>query len=801
MTSVARWFHNQHPSDVEAYNDAAAAERLPDDADCFEVTLNDDRGTQYIETHQLAVPPVRCLDPRDLAFLARIAARARMVSHEEHARGEVIVEAIVLKAQLLLKCAHDGLEATGLAGCGELFAAPMLLDEGEEGALAMLGSVSPGGGGGADINEVDVRARYMQLGPDWDDGVGEGALGWRYPAADEEEDAGSSSGGESGEAGAGGDGGAQQGMKRVASWTQDKFTAMPTRTAFPQLSEINHLMHDDAVGGPAAVAPGVGSLEGAPTPVAPLLEGASAGEQQVEAVSPPAPPGAAAAGRLGHVFSAPTPPRPGDAGETSPVAMSTPPGRGDGGADSPDQLPWAQPGVGHTGAAEALVLDGAGCMISDSCDGQRETVDPPACSGDAAAIDAQHSQAPQSPLTNGVAASADDAADSGSSSSISVVAAQRHVYASKRCSEEEAAPAGRECLLGPPVRGILKQHDSGMREATKQCVLERLPPLLLMHLNRFEHVAAGARKRQGHVAFPFQLSVHPDVARTPHGAAHAADAARYRLKAVLVHRGLRHDSGHYVCYVWRPTALVQAAAAALEWAPPGPSKPISIPPRGTGGARQQRPGRRSHDGGTRGGHAPVRLGGALQATSLSTMQSGALSESDWAQSGTLAAAQRSASSQRTSLDGVWRAVSRRSGTSPQPLRGGSALSGGTSASAGLADDGTVDWEELADQPAQLQARHGIHASEPGGGSSEGSEHATEARSSPLSPALGGALQGDASGGGDGGVVDNRSVAELLASESADDPGVWALCDDETVTTVPWQAVARASAYLLLYEQV
>lgn len=105
---------------------------------------------------------------------------------------------------------------------------------------------------------------------------------------------------------------------------------------------------------------------------------------------------------------------------------------------------------------------------------------------------------------------------------------------------------------------------------TKQLAVRRLPPMLTLHLKRFEHVQPKAggggggdntvgRKIDVHVAFPFVLSMRPYCAsytiksRYGNRVSPAADVMiddkyKYDLFAVVVHSGTM-DSGHYIAYV------------------------------------------------------------------------------------------------------------------------------------------------------------------------------------------------------------------------------------------------------------
>ena len=984
MTSLQRWFNAQHPSDIEDYNDPARADALSDSADRFEITLNDDHGAQYVETHQLAVPPVPCLDAGELRVFSRLAARTRMLSDGEHSQGEAVVESVVRKAQMLLKCTHDALSEVGIENLGRLFAGPVDLQEDDDGNLAVHGRVREEDIV-LDINEIDVRARYMQQ-PDADSASALDVDTWSYPAPDgtsdseampsavvstvatpdasaEQQAAETSAGAEtrqadsaaaapaepaeppaavqSGElryngqvqvpgapqlqpdepgantAGAGDAPGSGAGsMRRIASWQHDKFTAKPTRSHFPQLSEINHLLDESAIvaaGGAAAVAPGVGSLDDEPPPaVAPIgsydletdrqgaqalpepsaLSTASSMDVDTNAVPGQLPllvPNAQVGGadvpaqltrsesdslvearspassasrspvRHRHVFSAPAAMDRSSAGgddvsADGADAMEAEPTPGLGAAESAGAESWVQPCVGAIDAAEALVLEPADCspsiMSTGTADGWRETLDAPVATGsaDPASSPAQRTNgathahsAGDDPAQrcNGSAhahtsADSDDAAEvvparsasgresaalSSSSGGAGVRGASRIEALQNAAASAEAAHSGRECLPAHVPHGILVRSDDGTRSAIKQVLLERTPPLLLMHLNRFAPVATGARKHSAHIAFPFHLFMHPGVAAALHSAPDGLlEPVRYRLKAVIAHTGPRVDSGHYACFAWRPTAVVEAAKRALKWVAPGPSEPIRIPAHARGTRQRGRrslEGRRSCDG-----HRPrsqqygAGTGFMRSSVSPAVRQSSHLTHDD-----SMSGRDSESGSARTSLDGAWRAVSaaqpvRRASKPPAAAHPSGSLSGSMSGgllggsaklyTAESLQDGadSVDWEELADQPVELDPRSSSQAgalpSQRIDSSRSQSDGSRDAGNSALqsTDAAAGAEGSDADGG-----VDTLPVGQLLAHEAQDDLGVWVKCNDETVTTVHWHTVAKSQAYMLMYERV
>ncbi|KAI4664850.1 uncharacterized protein J4E79_003148 [Alternaria viburni] len=100
------------------------------------------------------------------------------------------------------------------------------------------------------------------------------------------------------------------------------------------------------------------------------------------------------------------------------------------------------------------------------------------------------------------------------------------------------------------------------QNATKQLSIKRLPPVLSIHLKRFEHTKSTSSKIETPVRFPVKLDIYPYT--TAHKAAmravktsgaplsnhnvnSPANALVYELSSVIVHKG-KIDSGHYVSY-------------------------------------------------------------------------------------------------------------------------------------------------------------------------------------------------------------------------------------------------------------
>lgn len=104
--------------------------------------------------------------------------------------------------------------------------------------------------------------------------------------------------------------------------------------------------------------------------------------------------------------------------------------------------------------------------------------------------------------------------------------------------------------------------------STKQVMLARPPPVLVLHLNRsaFALGSFGPAKNHVRVTFPewldmapyttgAELSTHPARPLSERRAAGRRDERlRYRLSAVVTHYGA-HNYGHYVCYRRRPKGV------------------------------------------------------------------------------------------------------------------------------------------------------------------------------------------------------------------------------------------------------
>jgi ubiquitin carboxyl-terminal hydrolase 22/27/51 len=104
--------------------------------------------------------------------------------------------------------------------------------------------------------------------------------------------------------------------------------------------------------------------------------------------------------------------------------------------------------------------------------------------------------------------------------------------------------------------------DSG-QNATKQLSIKRLPPVLPVHLKRFEHTKSTSSKIETNVRFPMKLDIYPYTTAhkltqtkaakmngppiTNYNMNTPTNSLMYELSSVIVHKG-KIDSGHYVSY-------------------------------------------------------------------------------------------------------------------------------------------------------------------------------------------------------------------------------------------------------------
>jgi ubiquitin carboxyl-terminal hydrolase 10 len=90
--------------------------------------------------------------------------------------------------------------------------------------------------------------------------------------------------------------------------------------------------------------------------------------------------------------------------------------------------------------------------------------------------------------------------------------------------------------------------------ATKQVLIETLPPVLILHLKRFQYDnAGGTQKIWKKIGYPLELEIPKEVfSRQKHGTMlNHGGLPRYRLMAVVYHHGKNASGGHYTVDVRR----------------------------------------------------------------------------------------------------------------------------------------------------------------------------------------------------------------------------------------------------------
>eukprot|EP00892_Ulva_mutabilis_P002766 jgi/Ulvmu1/12490/UM009_0143.1 len=746
------WFENQHPSGKDELNDPNSSSHLSRSCRFFELTLNNDLGSQYVETHQLAIPPVEFASEADLATLSQLVAGQHSLKAGEYQTGEKIVEGIIMKAQVLLECAHDALTELGLEGIGSLFGAPIHARLQDTGCAVVEGWLAAHPVD-VSVESADTRQLFVQC-----DRVGD--VTWLYPAPDlEAEDTGTGTVSHDGDVEGCSNEYSQHiqvnpttplgeaimasftddkqtpvsdpstsappgaCMKRVDSWMHDKFTAQPTRSNFPPLSDRNFLLAEEPDGGsPGNIGAGgrAGDLSSSGSPVI-------AREQAEET-------------------------RPVDLTHASSVRVSILP------------IAGTEPIGGDDGVA---VTSGVNSHAFVPPDHQR-------CSSDMAEA-SLHSHTASITSSQGPLGANTIQQQACAAHSNVIEKARGTCNAGARCDLDDCracCPGPSDlCRIHPEKRGILVRPDNGLRLSERQVLVGRLPPLLIFHLRRFEQSGSGTRKNSLHVSFPFHMYIHPDVApRSSSAGAAPHEAIRYRLKAVVEHHGHHVDGGHYTCYAWRPTACACLAAhllPAMQFS--GRSQPVPVPQRGAGTKRKGRKETRRQDvppcstlspkAGMCDGSQQLSHGGSSPRGEILPRMSGASAEA-----GSVTSAGRGSqkSEPRSAVPGVGRVG---------------------------ADE--LDWEEIADVPQDL------HPDRTQSNNSSNlyliSDNTQDADISAIQKQVESIRVDDVR------AKANERLRLIMSSDIEDDVGVWMKCDDECIEEVPWQTVSCAQAYMLMYE--
>jgi ubiquitin carboxyl-terminal hydrolase 10 len=95
---------------------------------------------------------------------------------------------------------------------------------------------------------------------------------------------------------------------------------------------------------------------------------------------------------------------------------------------------------------------------------------------------------------------------------------------------------------------------AGSSEASQQVLLEALPPVLVLHLERFlyDATADGINKINKPVRFAPELEIPPEIMVPVAGK--SAEPVHYKLYGVLYHHGESAGSGHYTVDLLHPNA-------------------------------------------------------------------------------------------------------------------------------------------------------------------------------------------------------------------------------------------------------
>lgn len=106
------------------------------------------------------------------------------------------------------------------------------------------------------------------------------------------------------------------------------------------------------------------------------------------------------------------------------------------------------------------------------------------------------------------------------------------------------------------IHGDFNSPRGGMVNATKQVFIESLPPVLILHLKRFQYdsITHGTQKIWKRIGYPLELEIPKEVF-APHRrsvlAAQGTGLPHYRLVGVIYHHGKSASGGHYTVDVRR----------------------------------------------------------------------------------------------------------------------------------------------------------------------------------------------------------------------------------------------------------
>jgi ubiquitin carboxyl-terminal hydrolase 10 len=107
------------------------------------------------------------------------------------------------------------------------------------------------------------------------------------------------------------------------------------------------------------------------------------------------------------------------------------------------------------------------------------------------------------------------------------------------------------------LQGEFQSSRGSSQQAHKQVFIETLPPVLILHLKRFQYDnAGGTQKIWKKVGYPLELEIPKEVfPQQKRAALNLGGLPKYRLSAVVYHHGNNATGGHYTVDVRRQDGI------------------------------------------------------------------------------------------------------------------------------------------------------------------------------------------------------------------------------------------------------
>lgn len=123
----------------------------------------------------------------------------------------------------------------------------------------------------------------------------------------------------------------------------------------------------------------------------------------------------------------------------------------------------------------------------------------------------------------------------------STTAGERNKEGGDDASQDDECKGAEAAKQKEPIRTVYTV-------ATKQLLISLAPPVLTLHLKRFQQARFSLRKITTHVEFPLELNLAPFCSRSGRTRADSEGRVLYSLYGVIHHSG-NMNSGHYTAYV------------------------------------------------------------------------------------------------------------------------------------------------------------------------------------------------------------------------------------------------------------